>query len=73
MQTNPTHPTSGDVDPEGLGKQVATMNDRGLGTKKQRRALRRAGPLSCPPRCAHGMNSFVDTDYDLAVSRLRGA
>ena len=27
--------------------------------------------LGYPPLCAHGMNSFADRGYDLALARLR--
>ena len=48
---------------------------RGLETEEPRPAPPRAGALAeasgYPPLCAHGMNSFTDRGYDLALGRLR--
>jgi hypothetical protein len=75
MHTNTTHPTPGGVDPEELDDHVEEMCDRRLATEEPRPAPPHAGPLSkalgYPPLCAHGMNSFVDKGYDLALARLR--
>jgi hypothetical protein len=73
--TPATYPTHGGVDPEELDGQVEETYDRDVVTAEPRPAPRDAGPLAeapgYPPLCAHGMNSFVDRGYDLALARLR--
>ena len=62
------------VDPEALDDQAAEMY-RGVATEEPRPAPPRARSLGealgYPPLCAHGMNSFADRGYDLALARLR--
>jgi hypothetical protein len=61
-------------DPEALDDQVAEMYG-GLTTEEPGPSAPHARPLgevlSYPPICAHGMNSFTDGRYDLALARLR--
>ena len=75
MHTNTPHPAPGGADSEELDDHVEEMDDRGLATEAPRPALPHAGTLgkalSYPPLCAHGMNSFVDRGYDLALARQR--
>ena len=65
---------AGGADPETLDDQVAEMY-RGVATEEPRPAPPHARPLGAarlyPPLCAHGMNSFFDRGYDLALARLR--
>ena len=75
MQTNTTYPTPGGVDREQLDRQITEMY-RDVANEAGRdlhfptgRPLAEA--VGYPPRCAHGMNSFTDRDYGLALARLR--
>ena len=65
---------AGGVDPEALDDRVAEKY-RGVATEESRPAPPHARPLceplGYPPICAHGMNSFADRRYDLALARLR--
>ena len=65
---------AGGVDSEALDDQVAEMY-RDVATEEPRPApprVRSLGKaLGYPPLCAHGMNSFADTGYGLALARLR--
>ena len=74
MHTEHHIQAAGGVDPEALDDQVAEMY-RGVATEEPRPAPPRARPLGealgYPPLCAHGMNSFTDRDYGLALARLR--
>ena len=61
------------MDPEALDDQVAKMH-RDVASEEPRPPLpaRPLGEaLGYPPICAHGMNSFTDRGYDLALARLR--
>ena len=73
MQMSPTYPpTRGGVDLEGVDDQVVEMY-RGVANEESRPAPPRGrfGEASgYPPNCAHGMNSFADRGYDLALARL---
>jgi hypothetical protein len=74
MHTEHHMQAAGGVDPEALDHQGAEM-DRGGATEEARPAPSHTRPLGeavgYPPLCAHGMNSFTDTGYDLALARLR--
>ncbi len=74
MHTEHHIQVAGGVDPEARDDQVAEMY-RGVATEAPRPAPPRARPLGetvgHPPLCAHGMNSFADGGYDLALARLR--
>jgi hypothetical protein len=65
---------AGGADPEALDDQAAEMY-RDVATEEPHSAPLCARPLGealgYPPLCAHGMNSFADTGYDLALARLR--
>jgi hypothetical protein len=75
MHTENHIQAAGGVDPEALDDQVAEIYHRGVATEEPRPALPHTRPLSealgYPPLCAHGMNSFADSGYDLALARLR--
>ena len=66
---------AGRVDPEPLDDQLAEMYHRGAAAEEPRpappHARRLSEDLGYPPLCAHGMNSFADRGYDLAVARVR--
>jgi len=71
MHTENHRQIGGRVDPDALDKRVAKPHRdmaRGAGATP-------AHPLSAtfgyPPNCAHGMNSFTDPGYDVALARLR--
>jgi hypothetical protein len=70
-----TYPTPGCTGRKSLDDQVEEMYDRGMAPKLPRPASPRAGALGeaagYPPLCPHGMNSFTDRGYDLALARLR--
>ena len=75
MHTKTTHPTPEGADPEELDRHIAQMYrevandaDRDLHFPTGRPL---AEALGYPPLCAHGMNSFTDRDYGLALARLR--
>jgi hypothetical protein len=75
MHTENRIQTAGGVDSEALDDQVPGIYHRGEATEEPRPAPPHTRPFSealCyPPLCAHGMNSFADKGYDLAVARLR--
>ena len=74
MHTKHHIQAAGGVDPEELDDQVAEM-DCGVANEGPRPAPPHGRPLGealgYPPLCAHGMNSFTDGDYGLALARLR--
>jgi hypothetical protein len=74
MHTEHHIQVAGGVDPEALDDQVAEMY-RDVANEEPRPAAPRSRPLGAalgyPPLCAHGMNSFTDRGYDLALARLR--
>ena len=74
MHTEHHMQAAGGMDPEEIDDQAAEM-DRGGATEEPRPAPPRVRSLGeavgYPPLCAHGMNSFTDRDYGLAVARLR--
>ena len=59
---------------EALADQVAEMYRRVVSTEEPQHGPPHTRPLSkapgYPPLCAHGMNSFADRGYDLALARL---
>ena len=60
----------GGVEPEALDDQVAELH--ATWPPRSRDLAHPLGEASgYPPHCAHGMNSFADTRYDLALARLR--
>jgi hypothetical protein len=75
MHTRDHIQAAGGVDPEALDDRVAEMYHRGVATEEPQAAPPHARPLSdalgYAPLCAHGMNSFTDRGYDLALARLR--
>ena len=74
MHTEHHIQAAGGVAPEALDRHIAEMY-RDVATEEPRPAPPRAGPLGeavgYRPLCAHGMNSFADRDYGLALARLR--
>ena len=75
MHTEHDRQAAGGVDREQLDRQITEMY-RDVANETGRdlhfptgRPL--AETLGYPPRCAHGMNSFLDRDYGLALARLR--
>ena len=75
MHTDNHIQAAGGLDPEAPDDQVAQMSHRGVATEEPRAARSRtrlpSEALGNPPLCAHGMNSFADRGYDLALVRLR--
>ena len=75
MHTENHIQAAGGVDPEALDDQVAQMSHRDVAIEEPRAApphtRRPSEALGYPPLCAHGMNSFADRGYDLALARLR--
>ena len=74
MHTEHHIQAAGGADPEALDRHIAELY-RGVAEDEPRPAPPRGRPLGealgYPPLCAHGMNSFTDRDYGLAVARLR--
>jgi hypothetical protein len=70
MQTNTTYPAPRGGDREELDDQIAEMY-RDVANEEPHSAPLCTRRLGYPPLCAHGMNSFTDRDYGLALARLR--
>jgi hypothetical protein len=74
MHTEHHMQAAGGVDPEELNRHIAEMY-RDVATEEPQpappRARRLGEALGYPPLCAHGMNSFTDRGYGLALARLR--
>jgi hypothetical protein len=70
MHTEHHIQAAGGVDREELDDQVAEMG-RGVANEEPHSAPLYGRRLGYPPLCAHGMNSFTDRDYGLALARLR--
>jgi hypothetical protein len=59
----------GSVEPDALDAHSKLHRD--MADEEQRPAAHPLGEASgYPPNCAHGMNSFADGRYDLALARL---
>ena len=75
MHTENHTRAAGGVDLEALDDHLAERYHRDLATEEPQPAAPHAWPLSeplsYPPLCAHGMSSFADRHYDLALARLR--
>jgi hypothetical protein len=62
---------AGGVDPEPLDDHVAKLH-RDMAREEPRPPAHPFGEaVGYPPNCAHGMSSFTDRRYDLALARLR--
>jgi hypothetical protein len=70
MHTENHTRAAGGVDRQALDDHLAEMYHRDLATEEPQPAAPHARPLSYPPLCAHGMSSFADRHYDLALARL---
>jgi hypothetical protein len=74
MHTEHHIQAAGGVAPEARDDQGTEVR-RGVAAGEPRPAPAHARPLGealgYPPVCAHGMNSFTDGDYGLALARLR--
>jgi hypothetical protein len=70
MHTENHTQVGGGVDPEALDEHVA-MHGEMAREEPRPAALPFSEAFGCPPNCAHGMNSFTDRGYDLALARLR--
>ena len=75
MHTEDHIQAAGGEDPEALDDQVAETYHRGVATEEPRPGPPHTRPLGealgCPPLCVHGMSSFANRRYDLALARLR--
>lgn len=75
MHTETHMQVAGGVDPEVLGDQIADTYHLDPPTVEPQPAAPHTRPpgegLSHAPLCAHGMSSFADHRYDLALARLR--
>jgi hypothetical protein len=75
MHTENHLQTAGGVDPDALDDRIAGMDHRALATEEPQPAAPHTRPhgeaLSYPPLCAHGMSSFADRRYHLALTRVR--
>lgn len=56
--------------PEAPDNHVAKLH-RDMAGKEPRPAHPLSKPPDYPPNCVHGMNSFADGRYHLALARLR--
>ncbi len=61
----------GNVEPATLDDHVAKLRRDTVGEEPRPSAHPLGGAFGYPPNCAHGMNSFADGRYDLALARLR--
>ena len=58
------------MEPEALDDHVAKL-DRDMAGEESRPAHARGEASGYQPNCVHGMNSFADGRYDVALARLR--
>jgi hypothetical protein len=71
MHTDNHIEARGSVEPDALDDQVAKLHRDMAGEKPRPHAHPLGEALGYPPNCAHGMNSFADRRYELALARLR--
>ena len=61
----------GSVEPKALDDRVAKLHRDMAGEEPRRPFNPLVKASGYPPNCAHGMSSFADGRYDLALARLR--
>jgi hypothetical protein len=71
MHTEPHVQAPRNVEPEALDDHVAKPHRDPAGEEPRPSDHPLGEPSGHPPNCAHGMNSFADRRYDLALARLR--
>ena len=71
MHTENHIQAAGGVDPEALAGHVAKLHRDMAGEEPRPPAHPLGEAFGYPPLCVHGMSSFADRGYDLALARLR--
>jgi hypothetical protein len=71
MHTEHQVEAPGTVEPEALDDRLAKLHRDMAGEEPRPPAHPLGEAFGYPPNCAHGMNSFADGRYDLALARLR--
>jgi hypothetical protein len=71
MHTEHHRKAPGSVESDALDDDVAKSHRDMAGEQPRPPAHPLGEAFGCPPNCAHGMNSFADRRYGLALVRLR--
>jgi hypothetical protein len=71
MHTEHHIEAAGTVEPDALDDHVVKLHCDMFGEESRPPVHLPGEAFGYPPNCAHGMNSFADGRYDLALARLR--